>query len=83
MATNFSRRGLFGGAFAALAAPAIIRTPGLLMPVKRLLSANEVIPLRYLGLSALKVEGASTAFDNSGYLIRDFLTAPYAWSANL
>lgn len=31
-----ARRGLFGGALALLAAPAIIRTPGLLMPVKRL-----------------------------------------------
>ena len=29
-----SRRGFFGGAFAVLAMPAIIRTPGLLMPVK-------------------------------------------------
>lgn len=28
------RRTLFGGMLAALAAPAIIRTPGLLMPVK-------------------------------------------------
>jgi hypothetical protein len=32
---RLSRRGLFGG-LAALAAPAIIRTPGLLMPIKRL-----------------------------------------------
>jgi hypothetical protein len=29
-----ARRGLFGGALALLAAPAIIRTPGLLMPIR-------------------------------------------------
>jgi hypothetical protein len=31
-----ARRGFLGGLLAALAAPAIIRTPGLLMPVKAL-----------------------------------------------
>jgi hypothetical protein len=34
---SISRRGFLGGIVAALAAPAIIRTPGLLMPVKRAL----------------------------------------------
>lgn len=32
-----SRRGLLGGLLAAVAAPAIIRTPGLLMPIRPLL----------------------------------------------
>lgn len=35
-----SRRSLFGGLLASLAAPAIIRTPGLLMPVKRGLAGS-------------------------------------------
>ena len=34
---SLSRRGFFGGVLATLAAPAIIRTPGLLMPVKPVL----------------------------------------------
>lgn len=34
------RRGFLAGLAAALAAPAIIRTPGLLMPVKRVLVPN-------------------------------------------
>ena len=35
-----SRRGLLGGMLAALAAPAIIRTPGLLMPVRPLVRGH-------------------------------------------
>lgn len=35
------RRGFIAGLAAALAAPAIIRTPGLLMPVKRVLAPDD------------------------------------------
>ena len=34
MTQTISRRGFFTGLISALAAPAIIRTPGLLMPVR-------------------------------------------------
>jgi hypothetical protein len=34
MTPLLARRGLFGGALALLAAPAIIRTPGILMPIR-------------------------------------------------
>lgn len=37
------RRGFLAGLAAALAAPAIIRTPGLLMPVKRVLVPKEAL----------------------------------------
>ncbi len=35
-----NRRGLLGGMLAGLAAPAIIRTPGLLMPVRMAFQGN-------------------------------------------
>ena len=35
------RRGFLAGLVAALAAPAIVRTPGLLMPIKRILLPEE------------------------------------------
>lgn len=38
-----ARRGLLGGALALLAAPAIIRTPGLLMPVRPVLTAHRFL----------------------------------------
>lgn len=39
---NLSRRGMVGGMLALFAAPAIIRTEGLLMPIKPVLVAPEV-----------------------------------------
>lgn len=39
-----NRRGFLGGLLTALAAPAIIRTPGLLMPVRP--------PLRFISIDA-------------------------------
>ena len=42
---DIGRRGLIGGAAAFLAMPAIIRTPGLLMPLRRL--RLPMLPLRY------------------------------------
>jgi hypothetical protein len=47
---NLSRRSLIGGIIAAAVAPAIIRTPGLIMPIKpALVPAPEPSPLGELG----------------------------------
>lgn len=54
-----SRRGLLAGLGAAIAAPAIIRTPGLLMPVRRVpldLGPVDVGPLRQRVYEAVYVE---------------------------
>jgi hypothetical protein len=51
-----ARRGFLGG---LLFAPAIIRTPGLLMPVKSMPR-----PVRYLPLPPLRLEGTSIEYDN-------------------
>lgn len=66
------RRGFLGGLL-ALAAPAIIRTPGLLMPVKQFDSGMRLLTncgvweaLHPFGLPPLKQEGALVAFDNPG-----------------
>lgn len=42
-----SRRALFGG-LAALAAPAIIRTPGILMPIKTMAAPSMVLEIESL-----------------------------------
>lgn len=54
-----SRRGFLGGLAAALAAPAIIRTPGLLMPVRPLRVASEHLgdALPYLGVEHVEWYG--------------------------
>lgn len=46
-----NRRGFLGGLVAALAAPTIIRTPGLLMPVKRAVLPAQIIGDQYFGAS--------------------------------
>jgi hypothetical protein len=56
-----ARRGLIGGTLALLAAPAIIRTPGLLMPVRPMLvwarfHQFRVLPRTLTGLGVLGVE---------------------------
>jgi hypothetical protein len=58
---NLSRRGLLGGLVAALAAPAIIRTPGLLMPVKRIMLPNEWVDVPFSG----------TGYSELGVIIRE------------
>lgn len=61
-----NRRGFLGGLL-ALAAPAIIRTPGLLMPIKAQsgwCSVKEILPGVFFPLPPLKQEGALVAFDN-------------------
>lgn len=44
---SFSRRALFGGLVAIIAAPAIIRTPGLLMPIKPLYPSSDFLWLEH------------------------------------
>lgn len=61
-----NRRGFLGGLFSSLAAPAIIRTPGLLMAISPPLRV-----FRGFGLAPLKFEGASIPFDTA--YMRDIL----------
>jgi hypothetical protein len=60
---TLSRRGLLGGLGLTLAAPAIIRTPGLLMPVRTVRSAIDGVPLpdRYQGRpwGVIRVDGTT------------------------
>lgn len=55
------RRSLLGGLLGVLAAPAIVRTPGILMPIR----PAKPEPIHGLGLAPLKVEGAETDFDTA------------------
>lgn len=59
------RRGLLGGLGAILAMPAIIRTPGLLMPMKALSFEPDMPPLEQMGWGI--------EFDLSPEEIRDLL----------
>lgn len=61
-----SRRGILGGLLAGLAAPVIIRTPGLLMPIKPLRSGSGILVRDYL---------TSNSWWHSGLLVS---TAPEA-----
>lgn len=56
------RRSLLAGLGLVLAAPAIIRTPGLLMPVRRPLAAGG-------GMHISAVDGAFQVFDAQGNLV--------------
>jgi hypothetical protein len=53
-----SRRSFLTGLGALIASPAVIRTPGLLMPVRAL-----VKPAGYFGLATVKREGELIAYD--------------------
>lgn len=75
MPLELSRRGLAG---ALLAAPAIIRTPGLLMPVKAIapmppaikVTTDNRLVIRYRPLPQLRRAGNPTQFD----------VGPHPWS---
>ena len=69
-----SRRGILGGLLAGLAAPAIIRTPGLLMAVKPMppegfLVRDFLTEVTGFGLPPLKIEGQTQAYDHVAYEI--------------
>lgn len=67
------RRGFIAGLAAALAAPAIIRTPGLLMPVKKVVLEEgfrytgfySLVPLGQLGDYGIVLEGWDLGVRNS------------------
>ncbi len=80
---NLSRRGFFFG-LAALAAPAVIRTPGLLMPIRALLSAapegaiNERAMYRWVrGEGGLVLRAKAPAYTSVATLAR--ITAVPKW----
>lgn len=52
--TDLSRRGFLGAILAAAVAPAIIRTPGLIMPVKPILDLRPMNPDYLDGLDRLQ-----------------------------
>jgi hypothetical protein len=76
-----NRRGFLGSLITALAAPAIIRTPGLLMAVKPLpFDLDEMVVRateRYLPLPQLRIEGDHVAFDRLPFPAGDFRNIPH------
>lgn len=66
-----NRRGLLGGLIAALATPAIIRTPGLLMAVKPLPAALTEESLLNALVELNMIRG--------GLKVSDYLTSPSYW----
>ena len=67
-----TRRGFLGGLLVALAAPAIVRTPGLLMPVKPVLPTWQSYSLGY-------TVRRPPLLLMPGYQVKEFLGAGYAW----
>jgi hypothetical protein len=65
-----NRRGFLGGLIAALAAPAVIRTPGLLMPIKQ----PVFIPLK----SGLVSYGELAAITRKAFVPRLFVEIYFA-----
>ena len=67
---NISRRGFLLGAAAVVAAPAIVRTPGLIMPIKPIIPARQDIPLvfgRGHHMIAVKIN------DEEGYRMVEYI----------
>lgn len=69
-----NRRGFLGGMLVGLAAPAIIRTPGLLMPIK-------VATERYSNFIVMGFDQFGNAVTEQ-FRIADYLTSSYSWSAS-
>ena len=57
-----SRRGFIGGLLAAVAAPAIIRTPGLLMPLRRQPLRRDLLSINDITREAVQLFRYSNAF---------------------
>ena len=74
---GLSRRGLFGGLL-ALAAPAVIRTPGLLMAIKPLRETGWFLT----GFFDIRPQYVATS-PGSLFLVSDFLTEQFIWRDNL
>lgn len=79
------RRGLLAGLGALLAAPAIIRTPGLLMPVRPVLAPPRQrlvitsITVHDGGLCSFTLTPAYSLAPGDGYVLGDALTLDTGW----
>ncbi len=70
---SLSRRSLFGGLLATLAAPAIVRTPGLLMPVnpmRGLIPFDWRLGVRLCNIQMAEHYGHSPAMEIIGLIVQ-------------